>query len=145
MRIEPAFVVPLMQWVEREMGTTTPIMPEVIASRSQFFNILGGMAARVAGRPQALYKAGKIYLNSDRWDPEDPMQVSLLVHELVHHAQYFSRGKWPCSNAKEEQAYTLQNKWLEMNGYAPFVNVAWIKRVSSCPDLGATAQLAQSN
>ncbi len=126
------------------MGTKVPVMPQVIVSRSQFERILSRLGNRVVGRPQAVYTAGTVYLDSDRWDPEEPTQLSLLVHELVHHAQYFMRGNWPCSNAKEGQAYTLQNRWLEMNDHAPFVNIAWINRVSSCPDRGAATLLAQN-
>ena len=67
------------------------------------------------------------------WDNDDSTQISLLIHELVHHAQHsMSRSRWACADAREEQAYMLQNKWLEEHGHAPFVSVAWIQRVSGC-------------
>lgn len=142
--IDPAIIEPLMKWVETQLGTKVPVLPQVIASRSRFDSILERMNRRFAGRPQALYIPGTVYIDSDAWDPEDPTQISLLVHELVHHAQYFmATSLWPCKNAKEKQAYALQNEWLEQRGDSPFVNIAWIERVSSCPDTG-TLLLAQN-
>ncbi|MDD5587328.1 MAG: hypothetical protein PHY92_10325 [Alphaproteobacteria bacterium] len=142
--IDPAFIAPLMQWVENELGVQVPVMPRVIASRSHFDKVLARMGNRFAGRPQSVYIPGTVYMDSLSWDPEDSTQLSLLVHELVHHAQMFMRDKvWPCSQAKETLAYTLQNRWLEQNDHSPFVNVAWVERVSSCPERPATTLLAQ--
>jgi hypothetical protein len=142
--IDPAIIAPLMGWVENELGIKVPVLPRVIASRGHFDKLLARMGGRTAGRPQSVYIPGTVYMDSLRWDHEDPTQLSLLVHELVHHAQLFMRDKtWPCSQAKETQAYTLQNRWLEQQGHYPFVNVAWVERVSSCPEIPATTLLAQ--
>jgi hypothetical protein len=143
--IDPAIVGALMEWVENEMGIRVPVLPQVIASRGHFDKVLARMGSRFAGRPQSLYIPGTVYMDSTSWDPEDSTQMSLLVHELVHHAQMFMQGKiWACSQAKETQAYTLQNRWLEQQGHYPFVNVAWVERVSSCPERPAVALLAQN-
>jgi hypothetical protein len=141
--IDPAIVQPLMGWVESQLGVKVPSLPQVMASHSRFARVLGRMEANFAGRPQSAYVPGTIYLDNNRWDPGDSTQLSLLVHELVHHAQLFMRTPWPCHQAKETQAYTLQNKWLEQQGHSPFVNAAWIERVASCPDRGAVSLLAQ--
>jgi len=140
--IDPAIIQPLMEWVENQLGVKVPALPQVIASRSGFDRILGRMEARYAGRPQSAYIPGTVYMDNNVWDPEDSTQVSLLVHELVHHAQLYMKKTWPCAKAKETQAYTLQNKWLEQHGHYPFVNASWIERVSSCPDPSATSLLA---
>lgn len=133
--VDPAIVESLMFWVEKELGVKVPVPPQVIASRKSFDKIIGRMEARYAGRPQSIYVPGKVYMDSSRWDPEDYVQISLLVHELVHHAQMFMPGRaWACQREKEILAYNLQNKWLEQNGHYPFANDAWIKRVSSCPE-----------
>lgn len=142
-RIDPAIVKPLMEWVEQQVGMRVPVLPQVIASRSHFDRVLARMGGRIAGRPQSVYIPGTVYMDSEVWDPEDSTQVSLLVHELVHHAQLFMSRTWACPNAKETMAYTLQNRWLEQQGHAAFVNVAWINRVASCPDSAATTLLAQ--
>jgi hypothetical protein len=132
--LDPAFVSPFVAWVERETGTHIPVQPDVIASRSLFDHLLNTSHIHHDGIPQSGYVPGTVVMDNRMWDPEDPTQLSLLVHELVHHAQLFMKGKvWACAEEKEVQAYTLQNKWLEEHNYAPFVRASWIKRVSSCP------------
>lgn|GEM_PF-2266687 len=143
--VSVALVAPLMEWIERETGTKVPVLPQVIADRSRFEAVLRRMGRNFEGRPQSAYMPGIVFLDDLRWDPDEPTQVSLLVHELVHHAQLYMKNIWACSNAREEQAYSLQNRWLEQQGHSPFVNVSWIQRVSSCPDLGAGTYLAQTS
>lgn len=143
--IDANLVRNLMSWVESRTGTTVPVLPRVIASRSEFKKILVAMGRSFAGRPQSLYIPGTVYMNNLWWDAEDPVQLSLLVHELVHHAQLFmTETKWPCPDAREVMAYQLQNQWLEENGHSPFVRAAWIERVSACPGESNSLQLAQT-
>lgn len=131
--ISSAIVQPLIAWVEKETGTHIPRAPIVIASRTRFSLELEHSHEPHAGRPQSGYVPGTVILDNTQWDPEDPTQMSLLVHELVHHAQLFMKNKrWACANEKETQAYTLQNKWLEEHGHSPFVRESWIRRVSAC-------------
>ena len=142
--IDPVFIKPLMEWVQQRTGQTVPVLPRVVASRTEFRKILANMGGDFAGRPQALYVPGTIYIDHLRWDPDDHVQLSLVVHELVHHAQLFMVGKqWPCADAREAQAYNLQNQWLSENNHYPFVQAAWIERISACPGKEPTLQLAQ--
>ncbi|NTU76863.1 MAG: hypothetical protein HGA90_03485, partial [Alphaproteobacteria bacterium] len=139
--VDPELVRPLMTWVEDQLGVKVPTMPQVIASREHFNRLLERLG-RTAGRPQSAYVPGTVYMDSERWDHEDSTQLSLLVHELVHHAQLFmNSAAWPCPSAREDLAYRLQNRWLEQQGHSPFVNVAWIERVSSCPAPSATTAI----
>jgi len=131
----PAKVVaPLMAWVEAQTGTKVPALPQVIASRELFQQILGRMGGKFAGRPRSVYVAGRVILDSEYWEEDDSTEQSLLVHELVHYAQSFMTTGWSCPDAREGMAYTLQNKWLEEHDDSPFVNVAWVRRMSSCGD-----------
>jgi len=140
--VDPAIVAPLMAWVEQMTGTKVPMLPQVVASRSRFYKVVA--RANAVGRADAAYIPGTVLLDSNRWDPEEPTQISLLVHELVHHAQLFMRGKaWACGDAREGQAYALQNQWLEAQGHSPFVKASWIARVSSCGSQTAEVSLAQ--
>jgi len=103
------------------------------------------MGGVVVGRAQSAYIPGTVVMDDLRWDPDDSTQVSLLVHELVHHAQLFMNNvNWPCPDAREAQAYNLQNKWLEENGHYPFVQASWIARISSCSGRSGSAYLAQN-
>ncbi len=132
-KIERAVIAPLLEWVAQQAGVNVPAQPQVIASRDQFNAMLGNMSRSRNGRAQAMYVPGTVLLDNLRWDPEDPTQLSLLVHELVHHVQMFDKRQWRCPAAKEAQAYELQNRWLEQHGHRPIVNAAWVERVSQCP------------
>lgn len=134
----------LMSWVRKQTGIAVPVLPTVIVSHERFIKVLDQHSVQAIGRPQSLYYGRMIVLDDETWNIKDARQVSLLVHELVHYAQDFSKTKWACSNAKEAQAYRLQNKWLVRNGYKPFATEAWIKQVSACGDWAMpTVELAQ--
>jgi hypothetical protein len=65
----------------------------------------------------ALYddRTGTILL-SDRWTGHTPAELSVLVHELVHHMQKVAQRKYACPAAREELAYEAQEKWLNLFG-----------------------------
>ncbi len=46
------------------------------------------------------------------WSVRKPSDVSLVVHELVHHLQTTSGLRYPCSEEREILAYAAQEKWL---------------------------------
>jgi hypothetical protein len=142
--ISDRVVAPLMAWVEREVGVKVPGLPQVVASRAAFRSVLGRMNGGFAGRPRSLYMGGRVILDSELWDEEDDMELSLLVHELVHYAQSYMHVAWNCPNQREVMAYSLQNKWLEEHDHRPFVRASWIARVSSCGDSSTRMALAQS-
>lgn len=129
----PAEIIrPLMSWVEQNVGVRVPVLPKVIASRTYLLDVVGGMG-RTAGRAKAVYAGGMVILDHRRFDETDSHQLSLLVHELVHYAQSFKRHQnLGCPQAKEQEAYTLQNRWLEEKGSRPYVRASWIRRMASC-------------
>lgn len=55
-------------------------------------------------------------LLTEGWSSDNPADLSVLVHEMVHHIQYKSRMRYACPAAREEQAYAAQDKWLNMFG-----------------------------
>ena len=57
------------------------------------------------------------------WNPLDPYNVSVLLHEQVHHRQA-EAGHWYCPGAQELPAYRIQQEWLAQFGLEP--NVSWI-------------------
>ncbi|NWG24621.1 MAG: hypothetical protein HXY30_09475 [Pseudorhodoplanes sp.] len=56
-----------------------------------------------------------IYLPQN-WSGKTPREVSLLVHELVHHLQNAAGLKYYCPGEREKLAYQAQARWLEMFG-----------------------------
>lgn len=141
--VPPALVAPLMAWVEAQTGVRVPALPRVLASHSKMMIVIRHMG-NLPGRARALYMGGAVLVDSYSFDSEDYASQSLLIHELVHYAQSFKQSGWPCPQAKETEAYTLQNKWLEEQGHSPFVTVSWINRMAACPATPATTTVAMA-
>jgi hypothetical protein len=57
-----------------------------------------------------------IYL-AEGWSGKTPADLSVLVHEMVHHLQNVGRLKFECPQAREEIAYKAQNQWLGLFGH----------------------------
>lgn len=57
----------------------------------------------------------RILLPAD-WTPVSPVDVSVLVHEMVHHLQNKAALRYACSEEREALAYAAQEKWLVQNG-----------------------------
>lgn len=66
---------------------------------------------------QAIYDdlSRTIYL-PEAWSGSSPADVSVLVHEMVHHLQNVAGLKYDCAEAREKPAYRAQMKWLELFG-----------------------------
>jgi hypothetical protein len=75
---------------------------------------------RWAGYPAdvlAVYddEARTIYL-PEGWIGNTAAELSVLVHEMVHHMQNSAGKKFECPEAREKQAYQAQEKWLGLFG-----------------------------
>ncbi|WP_193367909.1 DUF6647 family protein [Pelagibius marinus] len=56
-----------------------------------------------------------IYLNL-AWTGRSVADLSVLVHEMVHHLQNVGRARFACPAAREELAYHAQAQWLASFG-----------------------------
>ena len=65
----------------------------------------------------ALYddRSRTIYL-PEGWTGKTPAEVSVLVHEMVHHLQNVAGLKYECPQAREKLAYAAQDQWLARSG-----------------------------
>jgi hypothetical protein len=52
-----------------------------------------------------------IYL-AEGWNRTDPAELSVLVHELVHHLQAGAQLRYECPQEREKLAYAAQERWL---------------------------------
>jgi hypothetical protein len=50
------------------------------------------------------------------WSGHSPAELSMLVHEMVHHLQKKSGMRYECEAAREKLAYEAQEKWLGLFG-----------------------------
>ena len=60
-------------------------------------------------------EAKTIYL-MDGWTGTTPAELSILVHEMVHHLQNVGQLKFACPEEREELAYKAQESWLHLFG-----------------------------
>lgn len=58
-----------------------------------------------------------IYLPSS-WNGATAADLSVLVHELVHHFQEVHQTKFECDAQREAKAFELQEKWLRLFGFS---------------------------
>jgi hypothetical protein len=56
-----------------------------------------------------------IYLPND-WSGRSPADLSVVVHEMVHHVQNVAGLKYACPEAREAPAYDAQEQWLALFG-----------------------------
>ena len=56
-----------------------------------------------------------IYL-PEGWTGTTPAELSVLVHEMVHHLQNVGKLKFECPQEREEVAYRAQERWLGLFG-----------------------------
>lgn len=66
---------------------------------------------------EALYddRSRTIYLNQ-YWTGLTPAEMSILVHEMVHHLQNMAGLRYECAEAREELGYNAQDKYLALHG-----------------------------
>ena len=106
-------------------------LPMVVASGFKLKTSLGLQGVQQA-RSVAAYLPGQIIINNIIWDPDSVRAHSYLVHEMVHHAQTLNAKRYACNDAKERDAYMLQNRWLVERGEDPIYDQDWIDEVSVC-------------
>jgi len=56
-----------------------------------------------------------IYL-PEEWSGRSPAELSVLVHEMVHHMQNLSGVRYECPQQREKLAYAAQDKFLQLFG-----------------------------
>ena len=52
----------------------------------------------------------------ESWTGATPAELSILVHEMVHHLQNLAKLKYECPAAREKLAYQAQDQWLKQFG-----------------------------
>ena len=112
-------------WTRHNLGTPRTASSCWPQSRTGFLARDPGLA-----RPQssahlptndtlAVYIDGAeiIYL-IEGWTGRTPADLSVLVHEMVHHFQYKLGLKHECPQDREKLAYAAQDRWLHLFGHS---------------------------
>ena len=75
----------------------------------------GSKAKLPPGLVVAVYDDQTIYL-SEAWTGHTPADLSVLVHEMVHHLQAAADMRFACPAEREVLAYHAQDAWLALFG-----------------------------
>lgn len=113
-------VAPLWRWVVGRTGLPEEAPPPAVRAVSErcllAFRHGSFQRAAIFEIEAAYAPAGAtIYLRRG-WRGESPAARSILVHELVHHAQHLGGSRFACPAEAEKQAYRLQEAWLAQHG-----------------------------
>jgi hypothetical protein len=76
----------------------------------------GGQAAPVRETVAIYNNATRTVFLPDTWTGATPAELSVLVHEMVHHLQNLGKLAYDCPEAREKPAYLAQNRWLAQFG-----------------------------
>jgi hypothetical protein len=87
--------------------------PQVRFVAPQTMEAVRGSAQTV----EAIYEdASRTIFLDEKWEGKTPAELSVLVHEMVHHLQNLAGLKYECPQAREQQAYAAQQRWLGLFG-----------------------------
>ena len=108
----------LGHWVGQRMGIRSMGLPRIcVVTRHRLADLLASSGGSSALKPVALYESATatIYLSA-AFVPDNPLSQSVIVHELVHHAQAVAGLRYACPQAAEKVAYDIQQEWLGQYG-----------------------------
>ena len=110
-------LVVLMAWTAVASGLPlAPVAPRIdYAPAAQLAAMRYGHEVSAADATVvALYVPSiKTIFLQPEWDSRSPADVSVIVHELVHHLQQAAGQRFPCAEAGEKAAFAAQQRWLE--------------------------------
>jgi hypothetical protein len=125
----------LIAWISANFGLPVPTDdPDIIfASKAQMMEVRLASVASADTRYHALEsqlapdndgyglyalyndETGTLYLRED-FSAALTADVSILLHEMVHHIQNEADMEYECAEKRERLAYRVQNRWLESFG-----------------------------
>jgi hypothetical protein len=110
------------EWVAAELDAAPTVRPPrlAFAQAGRLAALRYGERASASAGPLevvALYDdATRTILLREGWTGTTPAEMSVLVHEMVHHVQNQEARVYECGRAREAEAYALQDRWLRLYG-----------------------------
>ena len=138
----------LMAWISAVTGlppaTDTPDVQFNTVAELQVLHSPDASYQAESSAPQAiaLYNLHEAVIHlPDDWQPTDPLDVSVLVHELVHHMQVSAGEEYRCRAAMEKVAYDTQIAFLASMGIDLFeameINELFYRIITDCDLMGS--------
>jgi predicted metalloprotease len=113
-----------MPKIDRHPGIEL-VSPSTIASLRYEKNLssLNGEVVVAGGQTASQQETVSLYDDATQtiylpkgWSGTTDVEVSILVHEMVHHFQNLLGLKYECAQEREKLAYTAQDRWLVRSG-----------------------------
>lgn len=128
---QQTLVASLERWIDENTDLPPADRPARIQLGSSEDDLTGDAARLIGNRVRGLYDPDTGVITLMRpWDANNPVDVSVLLHELIHHRQ--SRRHYYCPAAREYPAYKLQARWLAERNLTLDVNWIGVVLASSC-------------
>lgn len=126
-----ALILALMTWASAQTGLPVPDTPPIVkhaTAEQMHYMAQPGTEYDAASAQQylGLYANGVMWLRDD-WDVGNVRDVSVLLHEVVHHMQEEAGAEYRCRVASERVAHEAQFAWLEAAGLDPFETIGMNK------------------
>jgi hypothetical protein len=127
----PDLVAELDRWLDGRIDWPARALPEIRYITPREAARIGGAPDRGLGAARGLYDpdSGTIFLVTP-WSADRPQDVSVLLHELVHHRQ--APHHFYCDAAQEPAAYRAQAAWLADRGTTLEVNWLALTLAAGC-------------
>lgn len=117
-RTRPTFLDFIVLWLDSQYQLGVPAShPDIIAlpQAELVARRYGHGTLATPGDIVALYdKEARAILVSNSWTGGSLAELSVLVHEMVHHLQDESGTIFACPAQREKLAYHAQNEWLKL-------------------------------
>ena len=119
-REPPPLLDTITLWLAANFNLPTPVKTPALVNvpDAELVAMRYGPGASVTpGMVVAVYDdlGGTIYV-SESWTGRTPAELSVLVHEMVHHLQQVADMRFACPNEREVLAYRAQEAWLGLFG-----------------------------
>ncbi len=119
-----ALAAALAAWIEEEHGLNAddPLPAIALVPAGRLLSLRTGDPDAegpplAGGEVLAVYddRSRTVFLSED-WTGASASDRSVLVHELVHHAQNLAGERFACPEEREAQAFRVQAHWLAVSG-----------------------------
>jgi hypothetical protein len=131
---EQALLTAIEKWLSSQFGfpdipehPRIEFVPSTKIVSLRFSSLLSDPGAEVAPNDRALsfqYETVAVYQDPTRtiylpegWTGNTAAELSVLVHEVVHHFQNVLGLKYECMQEREKLAYIAQDRWLAQFGH----------------------------
>lgn len=119
LRDAPSLLDTVMMWLAANFDLAiadAPALATVPDGELVAMRYGNGTAVRPGDVVAVYHDPGRTIYLSDSWTGSTPAEISVLVHEMVHHLQSASKMRFACPAEREVLAYRAQDQWLGLFG-----------------------------